>query len=193
MLRAPPPATFKTAVYVTPAAFAAKLHHARKLANVPDTEVPAPRSRADVPALPMKQDAQVHPALAALLIRLFVSHYLPVEMKEENASLLLNQTIAQAFSTQMAVLETAALVAREVAMRRPSALLLEATASEKTVPTSAQEKSSNSVVMGTVSVAWILTGTVMGTATATATTTATVTVGNGEASGFSNLPSDRSG
>ncbi|XP_066938237.1 uncharacterized protein [Macrobrachium rosenbergii] len=107
---------------------------------------------------------------------------------EGNALLLLKQAAAQVFSMQMAALETAAPVAREVAMRRPSALLLEATASEKTVPTCGQGRSSNSVVMGTVSVAWIPTGTA--TAMGTGTGMGTGTVRNGEASGFSNLPSN---
>ncbi|XP_064116703.1 uncharacterized protein LOC135222546 [Macrobrachium nipponense] len=84
--------------------------------------------------------------------------------------------------------ETAAPVAREVATRRSGAQVLEATASEKTVPTCVPGRSSNSVVRGTVSVAWILTGmaTVTGMVTATAmatvTGTGTGTVGNGEES-----------
>ncbi|XP_064080061.1 uncharacterized protein LOC135197052 [Macrobrachium nipponense] len=100
------------------------------------------------------------------------------------AFLLLNRATAQVFSTPMAALETAAPVVWEVATRRTSAQLPEATASERTVPTCALGRPSNSVVMGTVAVVWILTGTGTDTgmdkATDTGMGTATGMVGNGE-------------
>ncbi|XP_064104382.1 uncharacterized protein LOC135214248 [Macrobrachium nipponense] len=142
----------------------------------------AVRSQLDVRALPMTQDAQIQLVLAALLILLLASHYLPAEMLEGCALLLLNQATAQVFSTPMAALETAAPVAREVATRRTSAQLLEATASERTVPTCVPGRSSNSVVKGTVAVAWILTDMVMGTLLGTGMESGMGTgmVGNGE-------------
>ncbi|XP_064115330.1 uncharacterized protein LOC135221561 [Macrobrachium nipponense] len=73
----------------------------------------AVRSQLDVRALPMTQDAQLQLALAALLILLLVSHYLPAEMLAGRAFLLLNRATAQVFSTPVAALETAAPVARE--------------------------------------------------------------------------------
>ncbi|XP_064078573.1 uncharacterized protein LOC135196021 [Macrobrachium nipponense] len=119
----------------------------------------AVRSWMGVRAFPMTQGVQLQIALAALLIILLASLYLPAEMLAGRAFLLLNRATAQVFSTPMAALETAAPAAREVAMRRTSAQMLEATASERTVRTCAPGRSSNSVVMGTVAVAWFPTGT----------------------------------
>ncbi|XP_064083976.1 uncharacterized protein LOC135199748 [Macrobrachium nipponense] len=108
MWEAPALATLQTPACVDQnSAHAALKHHAHKLTSVPDMVAIAVRSQLDVRALPMMQDAQLQLALAALLILLLVSHYLPAEMLAGRALLLLNRATAQVFSTPMAALETA--------------------------------------------------------------------------------------